>query len=130
MFQRMSRRVRWAVGVVTAVGALSLLLHVVGGLPEAQAPWALPVAACACVVLLAILHGQATGCPACGRWWARAEIEKALVDRRGLGEEGPPFGQSVSRATYECGGCGHRWSVLDGEEKREPAQGRPQRHPH
>src|SRR5947208_3158675 len=60
MFQGMSRRVRWAVGLVTAVGALSLLRHIVGGLPEAQAPWALPVAACSLAVLLAILHGHAT----------------------------------------------------------------------
>ena len=127
LFQGMSRRVRWAVSLVTAVGALAFLLHVVG-LPEAVAPWALPVAACSAVLLLAILHGQATGCPECGQWWSRTEVEKVLVDREAFDEDGIPVARSVSRSTYECSGCGHRWSVLDSEEDQEPAHGRPQRH--
>ena len=125
LFQGMSQRVRWAVGLVTAVGTLSLLLPVVGGLPETVTPWALPVTILSLLLLLAILHGHATGCPACGRWWSRTEIEKALVDREVFDKDGFPVARCVSRSTYECGGCRHRWSVMDGEKDQKPAHGRP-----
>jgi len=128
LFVGMSRRVRWAVGLVTAVAVLSLLLHVVGSLPEAVASRALPVAVCSVLLLLAMLHGQGTGCPECGRWWSRTEVEKVLVDRAAFDEDGVPFGRSVSRSTYECRSCEHRWSVMDSEANQEPAHGRPQRH--
>jgi len=128
LFPGMSRRVRWAVGLVTAVGTLSLLLHIIGVVAEAQVPWALPVAISSLILLLAMLHGHGTACPECGRWWSRKEIEKALVDQEAFDEEGLPVGRSVSRSTYECRGCGHRWSVIDSEENQEPAHGRPQRH--
>ena len=123
--QGMSQRVRWAVGLVTAVATLSLLLQIVGGLPETVAPWALPVTIFCLILLLATLHGHATGCPACGRWWSRKEIEKALVDRAAFDKDGFPVGRSVSRSTYQCGGCRHRWSVMDSEKDQKPAHGRP-----
>src|SRR5262249_3513417 len=123
--QGMSQRVRWAVGLVAAVGVLSLLLPVVGGLPEAVAPWALPVTICSLILLLAILHGHATGCPACGRWWSRTVIEKGLVDREVFDKDGFPVGCSISRSTYQCGGCRHRWSVMESEQDQKPAHGRP-----
>src|SRR5262249_10198345 len=123
--QGMSQRVRWAVGPVAAVGTLSLLLPVVGGLPEAMAPWALPVTIGSLILLLAILHGHATGCPACGRWCSTTEIEKGLVDREVFDKDGFPVGRSASRSTYQCGGCGHRWSVMENDKDQKPAHGRP-----
>jgi hypothetical protein len=127
-FFGLSRRVGWVVGLVAAVGVLSLVLHIVGDLPEALAPWPLPVAVSSLILLLAMLHGNATGCPACGRWWARTQIEKVLVDRETCDEDGAPATTTVSRSTYECGGCGHRWSVMDSGVEPKSAHAPSQRH--
>jgi hypothetical protein len=88
----------------------------------------MPLAVGAVLVLLAILHGHATGCPACGRWWAKAQIEKRLVSREGLDEVGLPVEVLLDRTTYQCGACGHRWSVTETQEDRGSCHGRPQRH--
>src|SRR5262249_30342260 len=62
LFSGMSRRVRW--GLILAVGACAGSLVLAGD-------WALPLGLCSAVVFLAILYGHATGCPACGKFWAR-----------------------------------------------------------
>jgi DNA-directed RNA polymerase subunit RPC12/RpoP len=119
LFRGMSSRVRGGVALAAGVGAGSLLL---------AGDWAVPLAVCSAVVLLAILHGHATGCPACGQWWSRAEVEKGLVAREGFDEGGVPFERSRDRTTYQCAGCGHRWSVTDTQAYRGSGRGRPQRH--
>ena len=128
----MSRRVRWAVALVAGAAAVSLLLAslsrflpVPPGVAEA-ADWAMPLAAFFIVLLLAFLHGHATGCPACGQWWSRAEVVGRSVGRKVFVSEGVPLGK-LPRTTYQCGGCGHRWSVMDREEFRESARNRSQR---
>jgi hypothetical protein len=115
----MSGRVRWGVGLLAGAGAASLLL---------AGDWAVPLAVCSAFALLAILHGHATGCPACGKWWSRAEIEKRLVAREEFDEAGTPVERSLDRTTYQCSGCGHRWSVTDTQEYRGAWRGRPQGH--
>jgi hypothetical protein len=115
----MSGRVRWAVAGVVAAGVGSLLL---------AAAWAVPLLACSAFALLAILHGHATGCPACGKWWARVVVKKDLVSRTALDDQGVPYERSVDRTSYRCAGCGHRWSVTDSEEYAESGRGRPQPH--
>jgi hypothetical protein len=130
----MSRRVRWAVALVAGTAAVSLLLAslsrflpVTPGVAEA-ADWAMPLAGFFTVLLLAFLHGHATGCPACGRWWSRAEVVGRSVGRKAFVNGGVPLGK-LPRTTYQCGGCGHRWSVTDRVELRKPTPDRPQRPP-
>jgi hypothetical protein len=115
----MSGRVRWAVAGVVVVAAGSLLL---------AADWAVPLVAASAFALLAILHGNATGCPACGKWWSRVVVKKDLVSRGASDETGAPYERSVDRTTYRCAGCGHVWSVTDTEGDQEPGRGRPQPH--
>jgi hypothetical protein len=115
----MSGRVRWAVAGVAAAGVGSLLL---------AAAWAVPLLAGSAFALLAILHGHATGCPACGKWWARVVVKKDLVSCAALDEEGVPYERSVDRTSYRCAGCGHRWSVTDSEGYAESGRDRPQPH--
>jgi hypothetical protein len=128
----MSRRVRWAVALVAGAAAVSLLLAflsrflpVTPGVAEA-ADWAMPLAAFFIVLLLAFLYGHATGCPACGRWWSRAEVVARSVGQKVIVNEGVLF-EKLPRTTYQCVGCGHRWSVTDRVEIRTPARDRPQR---
>jgi DNA-directed RNA polymerase subunit RPC12/RpoP len=135
LFRGMSSKVRWAVALVAGAGAVTLVLAALSpllpaprGVARAAADWAVPLAACSIVLLLAILYGHATGCPACGRWWSRAEVERGYLGREVFDKGGVSFGRSQSRTTYQCGGCGHRWSVTDTEEYREPARVRRQRH--
>jgi hypothetical protein len=113
----MSSRERWCVVLVAGAGASCLLL---------PADWAVPLALCSAIVLLAILHGHATGCPACGKWWSKAEVEKRLVAQAGFDEGGIPVEKPLDRTTYQCSGCGYRWSVTDTLESRGPFWGRPQ----
>ena len=75
---------------------------------------------------LAILHGHATGCPACGRWWSRVVTKQEWVTRAAFDESGAPCERTVDRTTYRCAGCGHSWSVTDAGEYRQPGRGRPQ----
>jgi DNA-directed RNA polymerase subunit RPC12/RpoP len=119
VFRGMSNRVRWGVALVAAAGIASFLL---------AGDWAVPLGICSVLALLAILHGQATSCPVCGKWWSREMIEKGLVARGGLDEGGVPVEWSLDRTTYQCGSCGHRWSVTDSEASRGSYRSRPQRH--
>jgi hypothetical protein len=58
LFRGMGGRDRWVVALLAVAVAASLLLAGV---------WAVPLAACFALALLAVLHGQATGCPQCGK---------------------------------------------------------------
>lgn len=135
LFRGMSVRVRWAVVLVAAVGISALLVAVLSpvlpvsrGTAEATVYWAVPLVVGSVVVLLVILHGHATGCPACERWWSREEVGRGFADREVFERGGVSFARSVSRTNYQCGACGHRWAVTDAEEYREPTRGGPQGH--
>lgn len=119
VFRGMSSRERWAVAGVVAVSVGGLLL---GG------HWAVPLVVCSALALLTILHGHATGCPACGKWWSRVAVKKEWVDGEGFDENGAPCGRSVDRTTYRCARCWHNWSVTDAEADRPAGRGRPQPH--
>ncbi len=130
----MSRRVRCAVALVASAAAVSLLLAFLSpvlplsqGAAEAVAGWAGPLAAISTVLLLTLLYGHATGCPACGKWWSRSEVVGRSVGRE-VFAKGEPFGNALPRTTYQCDSCGHRWSVTNDVVVRESARGRPQRH--
>jgi hypothetical protein len=115
----MNRRVRCAVAGVVGVGAGSLLL---------AADWSVPLATCTAFVLVAILHGQGTSCPACGRWWSRVQVKKGLVAREVFDAKGVPSEKSVDQTTYRCSGCRYNWSVTDTEAYRDYGWGRSQPH--
>src|SRR5262249_34364674 len=84
LFQGMSSRVRWAVVLAAVAGACGLLLPTLSLLPVPRDVaasawgWAVPLVACSVVSLLAVLYGHATGCPACGKLWSRAEVATSL----------------------------------------------------
>src|SRR5262249_50288019 len=126
LFTGMSRRERWAVALVVGAGAIGLLL---GVLPVAAvAQWKGPLAARSVALLLAILHGHATGCPACGGGWWRGGVARGLVARKLSEQDGGPLGKSLCRTTYACENCGHRWVVADTDDYPEPVRNRPKRH--
>jgi hypothetical protein len=128
---------RWeqgAVAVVAAVGIVSLLLPVVaplipGGEPVGvrATPWAVVLVPSSLILLLIILHGHATGCPSCGRWWTRRKVESEFVGREVVDKGGIPFARSTYRTTYKCGSCGHGWSVDHADEYKDFLQGSPKR---
>jgi hypothetical protein len=127
-------RERLAVALVAVPGvgalllpALSPLLPAVRGVAAVAADWAVPLVACSAILLLAVLHGHKTGCPACGKWWSRAEVGRGLVDGEKSDHGATPSGRSLERTTYRCAGCGHSWSVTDAEAYRQPGRRRPHR---
>jgi hypothetical protein len=113
LFSGISPGVRGAVAGAAGTALLGLL--------ACWAPLLLPVALLA---LLAGLHGYATSCPACGRWWARAREQTEFVDREVFDKDGVLVGRSVYRTTYGCRSCGHSWSVSYAEESPEPERPR------
>ncbi len=117
---------RWAAGLAACVGLLSLLAAmVVPSVPALAAGTdgakfgAMLLVPSSAIVLLAVLYGHGTGCPSCGRWWARRVIEKDFVDRAVFDKGGVPFARSTYRTTYECDSCGHRWSATSTDEYKE-----------
>jgi hypothetical protein len=131
LFSGMSRGVRCAVALVAGVGALSLLLPVLspllplrGAPAEAMASWAMVLVPCSVVVLLAMLYGQATGCPSCGKWWARTKVESGFVDPEAFDQGGVPLRRSLYRTTYQCNFCRRRWSVQESFRDRPQWHGR------
>jgi hypothetical protein len=123
----MSRGIQCAVALVAGVGAFTLLLPVLSPLllsresvPETIVPWAVILAPCSLVILLAILYGQGTACPCCRKWWVRAEVETEFVDREVFDKGGVLSAKSLYRTTYQCAACRHRWSVMQADEYREP----------
>jgi hypothetical protein len=71
------------------------------------------------VLLLVILHGHATGCPSCGRWWARRRIKDEFVEREVFDRGGVLFARAIYRTSYECRSCRHGWSKTFMEEYKE-----------
>ncbi len=79
------------------------------------------------VLLLVMLHGHGTGCPSCGRWWARTQVGTDFVDRRPFEKNGVAYARATYRTCYACSACEHHWSVTRTEEYKEfiRAQNRP-----
>jgi endogenous inhibitor of DNA gyrase (YacG/DUF329 family) len=122
LFASMTRPVRWAAGslaVIALLGFLLGLLHALlpgGGISDAGAHRSLVVAACSCLLLLVVLYGQGTNCPACGKWWSRAKLAKEFVGREQFEKGGALIGKSLYRTIYLCAHCGHRWQVAETDE--------------
>lgn len=119
----MSGKVRWAAGVVAVVGVVSLLLMVQScllpvrrNMTEVSSTWATILGPGSVVLLLVILHGQGTSCPACRRWWMRTKVETEFVDREVFDRKGALISRSLYRTIYACESCRHRWSVTDTDE--------------
>jgi hypothetical protein len=72
-----------------------------------------------------VLHGAATGCPSCRRWWTRRIAEKEFVNREVYERDGSPFARATYRTTYECAACRHRWSVTSTDEYKEVVRDHP-----
>jgi hypothetical protein len=128
----MSRGLRRAVAVVAAVGVGSLLLAVVAPLlpglarhADALTGWAQLLVPTSIIILLVMLYGHGTGCPACGRWWARRRVDTEFVDREVFDKGGVPFVRSTYRTIYQCNSCRHRWSVASTDEYKEFIRDRP-----
>jgi DNA-directed RNA polymerase subunit RPC12/RpoP len=119
LFGGLSSRVCWGVALAAGAGAGGLLL---------AGDWAVPLGIVTALVVLALLYGRATGCPACGKWWSREQIEKRLVAGEGSDGEDAPFGGLLERTTYRCAGCSHRWSVTETQEDWWSGRSRPQQH--
>ena len=129
----MSPALRWVVAGVAGVAASSLLLAFLtslvpglAGVASATSGAAMILVPSSAVVLLAILYGHLTGCPSCGRWWARNHVETEFVDREVFDKEGVPFARARYRTDYRCSRCGHRWSVISTDEYKNFGQRRPQ----
>jgi hypothetical protein len=118
LFSRMRRWEQAAVAAVAGLGVLGLLLPVVapllpggGALAAGATPWAMVLVPSSLILLLVMLHGRATGCPACGRWWARAKGGTEFVGREEFDKGGVPFARATYRTAFACRSCGHRWSA-------------------
>jgi hypothetical protein len=116
---------RYLVVLVTAVGALSLLLAILAPAlhfseeSTATARWAAMVVVPSClVVLFGLLHGRGTSCPVCERWWARTEGETECLGREEFQKEGVPWVRAKRRTTYACKYCRHTWSATYTDEYR------------
>jgi len=127
----MSLGVRVVLGLVVSVGALTLLLAVVGplvpplnGAGEAAQYGAVPLVSLSVIGSLAILYGHGTSCPECGKWWARKEARKEFVEREEFEKNGVPFARSIYRIGYACESCGHGWSVTSSEEFKKVGRDR------
>jgi hypothetical protein len=122
----MSPGLRWAVGLVAGVGLFSLLLAVLAALVPVLAAvspaanyGAMVVVPVSVSLLLAVLYGHATGCPSCGQWWSRRNVQTEFVDKELFEKGGVPFARSIYRTTYECESCRHRWLATSVEEFKE-----------
>jgi hypothetical protein len=134
LFSGMSRRVRWAAGLLAAGIPLGLLLAALtlllpgGGISNVSAHIGMTLAVVSFVLLFVVLYGQGTSCPSCGKWWSRAKVEKEFVDREVVEKGDTLVGKSLYRTTYRCETCGHKWRVSEAEEYQMSAPGHPQRH--
>lgn len=123
---------RLLVALVTAVGALSLLVAVLApalGFSEASIAVArreAVVVVPACLVLLfVLLHGQGTSCPECGRPWARTEGETESLGREEFQKRGVSWVRARLRTSYACKHCRHNWSATYTDEYKGTLKGRP-----
>jgi hypothetical protein len=111
------------VALVVAVGALSLLfallapaLHFSEDSAGQVRGLAMVVVPSCLVLLLVLLHGQGTGCPSCGRPWAREEGETECLGREEFRKGGDSWVRARRRTNYSCKRCGHHWSATYADE--------------
>jgi hypothetical protein len=130
----MRRWERAAVAVVAGVGVLGLLLPVVtpllpggGALAAGATPWSMALVPSSLLLLLVMLHGRATGCPACGRWWARAKSGTEFVGREVFDKGGVSFARATYRTAFACRSCEHRWSADYTDEYKDFIRDKPPR---
>jgi hypothetical protein len=92
---------------------------------DAVTGWAHLLVPASVLLLLVMLYGHGTGCPACGWWWARRKVDTEFVDREVFDKAGVPFVRSTYRTIYRCNSCRHRWSVACTDEYKEFLRDRP-----
>jgi hypothetical protein len=121
------------VALVTAAGALSLLLAVLAPAlhfseaTTATLRWDATFVVPSClVVLFVLLHGQGTSCPACGRPWARTEGETESLGREEFQKGGVSWVRAKRRTAYACKHCRHTWSADYTDEYKGNLRRRPQ----
>jgi hypothetical protein len=132
LFPAMTGGGRWAVGLAAGAAVLSLLAAVaaphlpgLAGAADTAGGAAMVLIPLCVAAVLVVLHGAATGCPSCRRWWARRIAEKGFVTREVFERDGSPFARSTYRTTCECNACRHRWSATSTDEYKEAVRDRP-----
>jgi len=123
-----------AVAVVAGTCLLGLLLPAVapllpggGAFAGRATPWVTLLVPASLILLLVMLHGRATGCPWCGRWWARTKDRSEFVGREVFDKGGVSFARATYRTTFACGSCGHRWSADSTDEYKDFVRDKPPR---
>jgi hypothetical protein len=106
-------------GAAVAVVAGTCLLGLLGAFAGRATPWATLLVPASLILLLVMLHGRATGCLSCGRWWARAKEGSEFVGREVFDRGGVSFARATYRTTFACGSCGHRWSADSTDEYKD-----------
>jgi hypothetical protein len=106
---------KWRPLVALAAGVAVVCIVVAVVAPDVA--WV--VIPCLVVGLLVVLHGCATRCPSCGKWWARCEIETEFVERQVLHRDDGPHARATYRTNYECRSCRQRWSLTRTEEYKD-----------
>jgi hypothetical protein len=134
LFSGMRAWERAAVAVVAGLGVLGLLLPVVapllpggGALGAGATPWAMVLVPSCLILLLVMLHGRATGCPACGWWWARTKDGTEFVGREVFDKGGVPLARATYRTAFACRSCDHRWSADYTDEYKDFIRDKPPR---
>jgi len=114
---------RGAVALAGGAGILSLVLAVGTPVPGVLQDFAatarsnaLVVFPASLVVFLVLMYALVTSCPACGKWWARAEGETAYLGRNVVEQHGVRRVRSTRQTTYYCKFCGHSWSMTSTDE--------------
>jgi phage FluMu protein Com len=135
LFAGMSPGLKWIEVLVAGLGILCLLLAILalfvplpGGMADAVISSAMFLVPLSVVIFLVILHGHATSCPSCGRWWARTQYATEFVGREIFDKGGDSFARSTYKTTYMCGSCRHKWSATHSEEYKEFMRDRLKRH--
>jgi hypothetical protein len=126
----MSPGLRLAVTLASVVGGIGLLAFVSGALlgrPDWGTTYGLAVAGCSALALLAMLYGHGTGCPECGAWWSRCQVNSEVAERKMIHRDGATFGRSEIRTEFRCSSCSHTWSVIDAEEYPVEERSNPRR---
>jgi uncharacterized Zn finger protein (UPF0148 family) len=131
-FSRISPGGRAAVVSLAAVCFLGLMLAVwrpnlPGNLGPFPAGWGVIIAVASFSLGATIIYGQATRCPACGKWWSRSKLGAEFLDRELYDGEDGTHARAKYQATYMCADCHHRWSVVETEDYKAPARSETQR---
>jgi hypothetical protein len=106
-------------GAAVAVVAGTCLLGLLGAFAGRATPWATPLVPACLILLLVMLYGRGTGCPSCGRWWARTKEGSEFVGREVFDRGGVSFARATYRTMFACGSCGHRWSAESSDEYKD-----------